>query len=82
MLSFKIKKDFIHAVLSFVLFVIFFNPFNISKYVLLFLSIYIILTKPEKQFAGILFSNIQFWVFLIFCILYSIIQFKYEFISI
>ena len=82
MQAFKIKADYLHALLVFILAIIFFNPFSISKYGLLFLSMYIVLKGFKKRVLDTLFNNIQFWVLFLFCILYATAQFSYQFISI
>jgi hypothetical protein len=82
MQAFKIKADYLHALLAFILAIIFFNPFDISRYVLLFLSMYIVLKGFKKKVLDTLFNNIQFWVLFLFCILYATVQFSYQFISI
>ena len=82
MQAFKIKADYLHALLAFILAIIFFDPFSISKYGLLFLSMYIVLKGFKKRVLETLFNNIQFWVLFLFCILYATVQFSYQFISI
>ena len=82
MQAFKIKADYLHALLAFILVIIFFNPFTISKYGILFLSMYIVLKGFKKKVLDTLFNNIQFWVLFLFCILYATAQFSYQFISI
>ena len=82
MQTFKIKADYLHALLAFILAIIFFNPFNISKYGLLFLFMYIVLKGFKKKVLDTLFNNIQFLVLFLFCILYATVQFGYQFISI
>ena len=82
MQAFKIKADYLHALLAFILAIIFFDHFNISRYGLLFLSMYIVLKGFKKRVLDTLFNNIQFWVLFLFCILYATLQFSYQFISI
>ena len=82
MQAFEIKTDYLHALLAFILVIIFFNPYDISKYVLLLLSMYIVLKGFKEKVLKTLFNNIQFWVLFLFCILYATVQFSYQFISI
>ena len=82
MQAFKIKADYLHALLAFILAIIFFNPFNISKYGLLLLSMYIVLKGFKKKVLATLFNNIQFWILSLFCLFYATAQFSYQFIGI
>ena len=82
MQAFKIKVDYLHALLAFILAMIFFNPFKMSKYALLLLSMYIVLKGLKKNVLATLLNDIQFWVLFLFCIFYTIVQFSYQFIGI
>ncbi len=82
MQAFKAKIDYPHMLLVFMLVIIFVNPFNISIYFLLFLSMYIVLKESVKNVFDALFSNIQFWILFLFCMIYATVQFIYQYISI
>lgn len=82
MQAFKIKANYLHAVLVFMLAIIFFHPFNLLNYGLLFLTLYIMTEVFNKKVLNTILNNIQFWVLLLFCVLYATIQLSYQFISI
>ncbi len=82
MQAFKIKVGYLHALLAFILAMIFFNPFDMSKYGLLILSMYIVLKGFKKNVLVTLLNDIQFWFLFLFCIFYATVQFSYQFISI
>lgn len=81
MFSFKNKKNHLHLVVIFLLIIIFFNPYEIAKYGLLFLFLLTVTKGLKKDSLTNLFNSIQFWVLLIFCIFYATIQYSYNFID-
>jgi len=78
----NIKLRYYNAILIFLVTLLFFNPFNISKYSLLILFVYILFQILNKKRLNIIFNNIQLWCLIFFCFLYTIIRVHYDFINI
>lgn len=79
---FNVKLMYFHAILIFFVGLLFFNPFNIAKFILLILFMYIIIHLFSKKRLNVVSNNIQFWCLLLFCLLYATIQTHYRFIEV
>lgn len=76
------KSSYLRVIMVFLTAILFFNPFNIAKFVLLVLLVYILFQITNKKLLIIITDNIQFWCLFLFCLLYSTIQIQYQFVSI
>lgn len=77
----NVKLSYFYAILIFLIALLFFNPFNIAKYILLILFVYILFQMINKKSLIIIAYNIQFWCLLFFSLLYIVIQIYYQFIE-
>jgi hypothetical protein len=82
MKSLNIKSSYFHAVLVFIVALLFFNPYNIAKYMSLILFIYVLFQILNKKRLNVIFNNIQLWCLIIFCFFYTVLQVHYDFIDI
>lgn len=78
----KLKMKYLHLIYVLVLGIIFFNPYSISKYGLIFLLIVIFFKILNMRNLNYILNCTQFWALFFFCILYTIFQFFYQFITI
>lgn len=82
MKTIKNKTKFFHVVLISLWALLFFNTFNLSKYIVVFLSIYILFQLLNTTFLNMVLTNIQLWWLLLFCVLYVTLQINYQFMDI
>jgi len=76
------KFSFIHPILTLLVATLFFNPFNIGKFVLPVVLVYMVFQIKDRKFLMLVFGNAQFWLLLLFSVLYVFMLMQYQFIEI